>query len=137
MEEPKTDSGVSQEDVRELRRQMEDRMAAQGYSREEIDILLHVQPYKANELLMILVGFDNKREAMEEYLADVILMRFSEAKELPHSERMEIAHSMIPEIRKGFIRLFSADEGPAMKAQMPLQSRVAFMTEKERRMWFG
>lgn len=137
MEEEKNNGIGSQEDIRALRRQMEDRMVAQGYSAEEIEILLHIQPYKANELLMILVGFDNRRRAMEEYLADIIFPRFDEGKMLPREERMEMAHAMMPELRKGFIRLFAADEAPAMRAQMAVSSRVAFMTEERRRIGLG
>lgn len=137
MEEQKNDMGASQESIRELRRQLEDRMVVQGYSKEEMDILLHVQPYKADQLLRILIVFDNNHRQIEDYIADVIMMRFDKAKNLERGERLELARMMIPDIRKGFLRLFSSDEGPALKAQMPLQSRIAFMTEERRRVWFG
>jgi hypothetical protein len=50
---------------------------------------------------------------------------------------MEIARMSWPHLRTAFIRLFAADEAPAQRAQMPLPSRIAFMTEEKRRVWFG
>ena len=129
-----TNSNInSQEGIRELRRQLEERMVELGFSEEEREILLNMQPYKARWLINRLIIYDNMRTYVEAHLANVILLKISETKNLPESTRMEIAHRMMPGMRKAFIRIFSADEAPAMRAQLPISSRISFMTEKKGR----
>ena len=137
MAEENNKGTASYEDVRELRRQMEDRMIEEGYSEEEREILLNMQPYKARWLINRLTIYDNMRSAVEDHLANVILLKLPASRNLPEEERRKIAHLMVPGMRKAFIRLFSSDEGPAMRAQLPMASRAAFQTEKKRRVWFG
>jgi len=128
--------GQSNDDVRILRRQIEERMLSQGYSQEEAYILLHIQPYKADQLLKLLIVFDNTQKPLVEYLADVIFPRLTE-RNVPRDDRLEIAKQMIPDVRKEFIKLFSADEAPALKAQMPLSSRLSFLAQEKEDIWFG
>jgi len=128
--------GQSNDDVRVLRRQIEERMLSQGYSQEEAYILLHIQPYKADQLLKLLIVFDNTQKPLVEYLADVIFPRLTE-RNVPRDDRLEIAKQMIPDVRKEFIKLFSADEAPALKAQMPLSSRLSFLAQEKEDVWFG
>jgi adenosine deaminase len=128
--------GQSNDDVRVLRRQIEERMLSQGYSQEETDILLHIQPYKADQLLKLLTVFDNVQKVVAEYLADVIFPRLTKMN-VPRDDRLEMAKQMIPDVRKEFIKLFSADEAPALKAQMPLSSRLSFLAQEKEDVWFG
>jgi len=128
--------GQSNDDVRVLRRQIEERMLSQGYSQEETDILLHIQPYKADQLLKLLIVFDNTQKSLAEYLADVIFPRLTKMN-VPRDDRLEMAKQMIPDVRKEFIKLFSADEAPALKAQMPLSSRLSFLAQEKEDVWFG
>ena len=132
-----TGSNGSQEEIRQLRRQLEDRMIELGFSAEERGILINMQPYKARWLINRLILYDTMRSYVEEHLAHVILLKIDITKNLPESTRLEIAHRMIPGMRKAFIRIFSSDEAPAIRAQMPMSSRIAFMTEEKRRVWFG
>jgi len=128
--------GQSNDDVRVLRRQIEERMLSQGYSQEETDILMHIQPYKADQLLKLLIVFDNTQKQLAEYLADVIFPRLTKMN-VPRDDRLEMAKQMIPDVRKEFIKLFSADEAPALKAQMPLSSRLSFLAQEKEDVWFG
>jgi len=128
--------GQSNDDVRVLRRQIEERMLSQGYSQEEIDILLHIQPYKADQLLKLLIVFDNTQKPLAEYLADVIFPKLTKIN-VPRDDRLEMAKQMIPDVRREFIKLFSADEAPALKAQMPLSSRLSFLAQEKEDVWFG
>ena len=132
-----TGSNGSQEEIRQLRRQLEDRMIELGFSAEERGILINMQPYKARWLINRLILYDTMRSYVEEHLAHVILLKIDITKNLPESTRLEIAHRMIPGMRKAFIRIFSSDEAPAIRAQMPMSSRITFMTEEKRRVWFG
>ena len=108
-----------------------------GFSAEEREILLNMQPYKARWLINRLIIYDNMRTYVEAHLANVILLKIPETKNLPEGTRKEMAHRMMPGMRRDFIKIFSSDEAPAMRAQMPLPSRIAFMTEEKRRVWFG
>jgi hypothetical protein len=128
--------GQSNDDVRVLRRQLEERMLSQGYSQEETDILLHIQPYKADQLLKLLIVFDNAQKPLAEYLADVIFPGLTKMN-VPRNDRLEMAKQMLPDVRKEFIKLFSADEAPALKAQMPLSSRLSFLAQEKEDVWFG
>lgn len=128
-----TGGRTSQSDIRELRRQLEERMVALGYSAEEREILLNMQPYKADWLIKRLIVFDNKREKVEAYLCDVVLKKTQTTRDLNAAEMRSMAHAIMPELRRAFIRLFSSDEAPALRAQMPLSARAAFMTEKKER----
>ena len=128
--------GQSNDDVRVLRRQIEERMLSQGYSQEETDILLHIQPYKADQLLKLLIVFDNTQKQLAEYLADVIFPKLTKIN-VPRDDRLEMAKQMIPDVRREFIKLFSADEAPALKAQMPLSSRLSFLAQEKEDVWFG
>ena len=121
------------EDIRQLRRQLEERMIEIGFSAEEREILLNMQPYKARWLINRLIIYDNMRTYVEAHLANVSLLKISETKNLPENVREEIAHRMMPGMRRGFIKIFSSDEAPAMRAQMPMSSRITFMTEEKGR----
>jgi hypothetical protein len=128
-----TGNNGTQEGIRQLRRQLEDRMIELGFSAEEREILLNMQPYKARWLINRLIIYDNMRSYVEAHLAHVILLKIDITKDLPASTRLEIAHRMMPGMRKAFIRTFSSDEAPAIRAQMPMASRIAFMTEEKGR----
>ncbi len=123
----------SKEDIRELRRQLEDRMVALGFSPEERDILFTMQPWKATWLINRLTVYDNRRDRVIKHLAEVILAKEENTSSFPLERRMEIARGSWPGLRTAFIRLFAADEAPAQRAQMPLASRAAFVTEQRRK----
>lgn len=135
MEEQKDNNKgrTSQQDIRELRRQLEDRMVSLGYSAEEREILLNMQPYKADWLNKQLIIFDNLKTKVEAHLSDVILKKEEDTKGMSDASRMDLARMEIPDLRLAFMRLFSSDEAPAIRAQMPLSARAAFMVEKKER----
>ena len=124
---------TSKEDIRELRRQLEDRMVTLGFSTEERDILFTMQPWKATWLINRLTVYDNRRDRVIKHLAEVVLVKEDSTSSLPLDRRMEIARREWPSLRTAFIRLFAADEAPAQRAQMPLASRAAFVTEQRRK----
>ena len=124
---------TSKEDIRELRRQLEDRMVTLGFSTEERDILFTMQPWKATWLINRLTVYDNRRDRVIKHLAEVVLVKEDSTSSLPLDTRMEIANREWPTLRTAFIRLFAADEAPAQRAQMPLASRAAFVTEQRRK----
>ena len=128
-----TGDRTSKEDIRELRRQLEDRMVALGFSTEERDILFTMQPWKATWLINRLTVYDNRRDRVIKHLAEVVLVKEDSTSSLPLDRRMEIARREWPSLRTAFIRLFAADEAPAQRAQMPLASRAAFVTEQRRK----
>ena len=123
----------SKEDIRELRRQLEDRMITLGFSAEERDILFSMQPWKATWLINRLTVYDNRRDRVIKHLADVILPKEPGTSGMDAAGRLDLAREMWPQLRKAFIRLFAADEAPAQRAQMPLASRAAFVTEQRRK----
>ena len=123
----------SKEDIREMRRQLEDRMITLGFSAEERDILFSMQPWKATWLINRLTVYDNRRDRVIKHLADVILPKEPGTSGMAAAERLDLAREMWPQLRKAFIRLFAADEAPAQRAQMPLASRAAFVTEQRRK----
>jgi hypothetical protein len=128
-----TGDRTSKEDIRELRRQLEDRMVTLGFSTEERDILFTMQPWKATWLINRLTVYDNRRDRVIKHLAEVVLVKEDSTSSLPLDTRMEIANREWPTLRTAFIRLFAADEAPAQRAQMPLASRAAFVTEQRRK----
>ena len=128
-----TGDRTSKEDIRELRRQLEDRMVTLGFSTEERDILFTMQPWKATWLINRLTVYDNRRDRVIKHLAEVVLVKEDNTSSLPLDRRMEIANREWPRLRTAFIRLFAADEAPAQRAQMPLASRAAFVTEQRRK----
>ena len=123
----------SKEDIRELRRQLEDRMVALGFSAEERNILFTMQPWKATWLINRLTVYDNRKDRVIKHLAEIVLAKEENISHLPLTERMEIARDLWHTLRTAFIRLFAADEAPAQRAQMPLSSRAAFQTEQRRK----
>ena len=128
-----TGDRTSKEDIRELRRQLEDRMVTLGFSTEERDILFTMQPWKATWLINRLTVYDNRRDRVIKHLAEVVLVKEDSTSSLPLDTRMQIANREWPSLRTAFIRLFAADEAPAQRAQMPLASRAAFVTEQRRK----
>ena len=124
---------TSKEDIWELRRQLEDRMVALGFTQEERDILFTMQPWKATWLINRLTVYDNRKDRVIKHLAEVVLAKEDNTSPLPLDRRMEIARMSWPHLRTAFIRLFAADEAPAQRAQMPLSSRAAFVTEQRRK----
>ncbi|MCL5790398.1 MAG: hypothetical protein M1375_00280 [Candidatus Thermoplasmatota archaeon] len=128
-----TGDRTSKEDIRELRRQLEDRMVALGFTPEEREILFTMQPWKATWLINRLTVYDNRRDRVIKHLAEVVLVKEDSTSSLPLDTRMEIANREWPTLRTAFIRLFAADEAPAQRAQMPLASRAAFVTEQRRK----
>lgn len=123
----------SKEDIRELRRQQEDRMISLGFSAEERQILFQMQPWKATWLINRLTVYDNRKDRVIKHLADVILAKEPLTSGRGADERAEIARGMWPSLRLAFIRLFAADEAPAQRASMPLAARAAFTTEQRRK----
>ena len=128
-----TGDRTSKEDIRELRRQLEDRMVTLGFSTAERDILFTMQPWKATWLINRLTVYDNRRDRVIKHLAEVVLVKEDSTSSLPLDTRMQIANREWPSLRTAFIRLFAADEAPAQRAQMPLASRAAFVTEQRRK----
>ena len=128
-----TGDRTSKEDIRELRRQLEDRMVALGFTPEEREILFTMQPWKATWLINRLTVYDNRKDRVIKHLAEVVLAKEDNTSSLPLDRRMEIANREWPTLRTAFIRLFAADEAPAQRAQMPLASRAAFVTEQRRK----
>lgn len=131
-----SDSGNRLEDVKELNRQIRERMKSQGYSEKDIDFLMNYQPYKAG-LYQYIKVHDTMIDKMEAYRADYILPKFECMKGYTREERLKIAHELsnIPEM--DLLKLFSPDEAAALKSQMSVNERTIFMTEKKRRVWFG
>ena len=127
-----TGDRTSKEDIRELRRQLEDWMVTIGFTPEERQILFTVLEYKAPWLISRLTVYDNRKDMATRHLAEVILAREENTSSLPLEMRMEIARKERPSLRTAFIRLFAVDEAAAKRAQMPLSSRTAFETEKRR-----
>lgn len=131
-----SDSGNRLEDVKELNRQIRERMKSQGYSEKDIDFLMNYQPYKAG-LYQYIKVHDTMIDKMEAYRADYILPKFECMKGYTREERLKIAHELSNMPEMDLLKLFSPDEAAALKSQMSVNERTIFMTEKKRRVWFG
>lgn len=131
-----SDSGNRLEDVKELNRQIRERMKSQGYSEKDIDFLMNYQPYKAG-LYQYIKVHDTMIDKMEAYRADYILPKFECMKGYTREERLKIAHELSKMPEMDLLKLFSPDEAAALKSQMSVNERTIFMTEKKRRVWFG
>jgi hypothetical protein len=131
-----SDSGNRLEDVKELNRQIRERMESQGYSEKDIDFLMNYQPYKAG-LYQYIKVHDTMIDKMEAYRADYILPKFECMKGYTREERLKISHELSNMPEMDLLKLFSPDEAAALKSQMSVNERTIFMTEKKRRVWFG
>ena len=131
-----SDSGNRLEDVKELNRQIRERMKSQGYSEKDIDFLMNYQPYKAG-LYQYIKVHETMIDKMEAYRADYILPKFECMKGYTREERLKIAHELSNMPEMDLLKLFSPDEAAALKSQMSVNERTIFMTEKKRRVWFG
>jgi hypothetical protein len=131
-----SDSGNRLEDVKELNRQIRERMKSQGYSEKDIDFLMNYQPYKAG-LYQYIKVHDTMIDKMEAYRADYILPKFECMKGYTREERLKISHELSSMPEMDLLKLFSPDEAAALKSQMSVNERTIFMTEKKRRVWFG
>ena len=131
-----SDSGNRLEDVKELNRQIRERMKSQGYSEKDIDFLMNYQPYKAG-LYQYIKVHETMIDKMEAYRADYILPKFECMKGYTREERLKISHELSNMPEMDLLKLFSPDEAAALKSQMSVNERTIFMTEKKRRVWFG
>ena len=127
-----SDSGNRLEDVKELNRQIRERMKSQGYSEKDIDFLMNYQPYKAG-LYQYIKVHDTMIDKMEAYRADYILPKFECMKGYTREERLKIAHELSNMPEMDLLKLFSPDEAAALKSQMSVNERTIFMTEKKGR----
>ena len=124
---------TSKEDIRELRRQQEDRMVALGFTAEQREILFSMEQRRATWLTNNLTIRDSRADNLNRYRADVILEREPLAASFSLEDRMQLSEELRPRLRKAFIRLFAADEAGMQKARMSPQMRASYMTEKERK----
>jgi hypothetical protein len=124
---------TSKEDIRELRRQQEDRMVALGFTAEQREILFSMEQRMATWLINNLTIRDSRADKLNRYRAEVILEREPLAASFSLEDRMQLSEELRPRLRKAFIRLFAADEAGMQKARMSPQMRASYMTEKERK----
>ena len=124
---------TSKEDIRELRRQQEDRMVALGFTAEQREILFSMEQRRATWLTNNLTIRDSRADNLNRYRAEVILEREPLAASFSLEDRMQLSEELRPRLRKAFIRLFAADEAGMQKARMSPQMRASYMTEKERK----
>ncbi len=132
MESPDSKSGNSSQDIRELNRQIRQRMEEQGYPEKDIDFLINYQPYKAG-LYQYIKVHDTMIDKMEAYRADYILPKFQCMKGYTREERLKISHELSSMPEMDLMRLFSSDEAAALKSQMSVNERTVFVTEKKGR----
>ena len=132
MESPDSKSGNSSQDIRELNRQIRQRMEEQGYPEKDIDFLINYQPYKAG-LYQYIKVHDTMIDKMEAYRADYILPKFQCMKGYTREERLELAHELSKMVEMDPLRLFLPDEAAAMKSQMSVDNRTVFITEEKGR----
>ena len=125
---------MSKEDIRELRRQQEDRMVALGFTAEQREILFSMEQRRATWLTNNLTIRDSRADNLNRYRAEVILEREPLVASSSLEERMQLSRELRPRLRKAFIRLFAADEVGMQKARMSTQIRASYMTEKKRKM---
>ena len=132
MESPDSKSGRSSQDIRELNRQIRQRMEEQGYPEKDIDFLINYQPYKAG-LYQYIKVHDTMIDKMEAYRADYILPKYECMKGYTREERLKISHELSKMPDMDLLKLFSPDEAAALKAQMSVNERTVFVTEKKGR----
>ena len=134
MESQDNNSGMSSQDIRELKRQIRQRMEEQGYPEKDIDFLLNYISYKAG-IYPYLKVHDTKIDKMEAYRADYHFPKYEciKGKEYTREERLQLSHELSAIAEMDFLRLLSSDEGAALKSQMSVKDRIIFMTEKKGR----